>query len=245
MVQRLVECRRRVSPVDAFAVPDQQVLRLEPAERVARRREPEQQVNAGPIRRRREEPVRADRLGDDERRGRPATRAPSRASARCASRRRPRMGCPEPRPERQGAGRRARPRPRRSRGCAGRAAEERRAARRLRGRGRARARGGQGRRARRSRRPQAHATSGSRARRRSTRSRMRRGRRRSGCSSREATRPTGLGAERPQPPPGAPRCPWCHASGDLVTGVCRLRAAIRTARRRPTGLRGALRFVPT
>ncbi len=67
MVQRLVECRHRVSPVDAFAVPDQQVLRLESAERVARRREPEQQVNAGPIRSCREEPVRADRLGDDER----------------------------------------------------------------------------------------------------------------------------------------------------------------------------------
>ena len=202
MVQRLVECRRRVSPVDAFAVPDQQVLRLEPAERVARRREPEQQVNAGPIRPRREEPVRADRLGDDER---PLGRPPERRLApapRCASPRRPRMGCPEPRPERRGAGRRARPRPRHSRGCAGRAAEERRAARRPRGRGRARARGGRGRRARRSRRPRARATSGSRARRRSTRSRMRRGRRRSGCSSREATRPTSLGARTP---PTAPR----------------------------------------
>ena len=32
---------------------------------------------------------------------------------------------------------------------------------------------------------------------------------------------SGAGASL-QPPPGAPRCPWCHAIEDLVTGVCRL-----------------------
>ena len=40
-----------------------------------------------------------------------------------------------------------------------------------------------------------------------------------------------------QPPPGAPRCPWCHAIEDLVTGVCRLCADSVPARR--GGRRGA------
>ena len=40
-----------------------------------------------------------------------------------------------------------------------------------------------------------------------------------------------------QPPPGAPRCPWCHAIEDLVTGVCRLCAD--SVPRRRGGRRGA------
>ena len=136
---------------------------------------------------RREEAVRADRLGDDERplRGHQSARSRQRLELRTAT---ASNGLPGSASARRGAGTPSSRRDRtRSRGCAGRAAGALRRADRAPARGRAPARSAPGRRARRVRRRRARATCASSARRRSTRSRLRRARRRSGSSRRERT----------------------------------------------------------
>ena len=66
--ERLAERDRRVRPVDALAVADEQVLRLVRAQ-PARRRQLQERVDADPVVADREERVRAERLGGDEHRG--------------------------------------------------------------------------------------------------------------------------------------------------------------------------------
>ena len=242
-------------------MPDEQVLGLEGAERVARRRETEQQVHSCGVAARREEPVRADRLGDDER---PLRRPPERRlapSLRALEGDRLERAVRETRRVRRRAVRRAPGRPPRSRGCGGRGAGARRPPPPAPEHARAPARSEQDRRATPGRRRRGRATCASSARRRSTRTPARRGRRRTGSSCAERSQrtvarsarcrtsdmrerlvvpgPARRGSpvvDRPesregsfpapgaslQPPPGAPRCPWCHAIEDLVTGVCRL-----------------------
>jgi len=64
--ERLAEPGGGVAAVQPFAVAQEQVLRLEAREHVARRREPQEEVDAQTLVSRPEEPVRAHRLRDDE-----------------------------------------------------------------------------------------------------------------------------------------------------------------------------------
>ena len=226
-------------------MPDEEVLGLEPLELRPRRREAQHEVHACAIVSGAEEPVGADRLGDDERSLVAPPERDVRASGAWRARRRLERRARQRRPASRDGARRAPPRARRSRGCDGRGAGARPPARRACVPASARARGAPGRRARHARPRRARVTCASSARRRATRSPLRPGRRRSGSPRRRAygrRRRCGrvdAACPRPQPPPGALPCPWCHASDDRVPEVRRERAdraSTRAAHRSGAGV---------
>ena len=215
---------RGARPVQTSPWPTSRCSGSKRAERLARRREAQQQVDAHPVAPR---PRRTGSSRPPRRRRASAARPPERTLVPA-----PRLARPD-RLERR-PGQRVRHdevrdaelarRPRRSRGCGGRGAGERRPARRAPTRAGARARGGRGRRARPGRRRRARGRCASSARRRSRRSRAHRGRRRSGSSRSDGTRSALPRAADSFQPPSRRRV-RARASGSVCNGVpCRGRA---------------------